>query len=165
MLSADIVCHGQPTRDVRCYAILSLCGDIQISAIGLVRPPSHSESKRVHRRRFPTCCKTRVASRVKTSGKPPWTHPVFRPPLRAPAASPNSFLSVFCKNKSTPPVPLALLPTSPAEESKQVHRHRFHLLQNAGCVKGQDERQAALDAFCISPTTPPPSGVSKLASL
>ncbi len=41
-----------------------------------------------------TCRKTSDASRVKTSGKPPLTHPVFRPPPPHQAASPNSFLSV-----------------------------------------------------------------------
>jgi hypothetical protein len=50
-------------------------------------------------------------------------------------------------------------------ESKQVHRSHFHLLQNPGCVKGQDKRQAALDASRVSPTTTSPSGFAKLASL
>ena len=73
-----------------------------------------------------TCRKTSDASRVKTSGKPPLTHPVFRPPPPHQAAAANSFLSVS-RVEAAPPVLLAALPTPPAEESKRIHRRHFHL--------------------------------------
>ena len=81
------------------------------------------------------------------------------------SASSNSLLSV--SPQRTPPHLCCSLafPAPPAEESKQVQPHRFHLLQNMGHVKGRDERQAALDASHVSPATPSPSGVAKPAFL
>ena len=61
--------------------------------------------------------------------------------------------------------PPVLLRSSPAEESKRVHCRHFHL---SASLTGHKVRSQAPSPPCTplpAPTTPPPSGVRKLASL
>ena len=85
--------------------------------------------------------------------------------LRPPPAPPSGCCKLDSPHFSGWPRLQCCSCSTPAEESKQVHRHLFHLSQNKRCVKGQDKRQAALDASLVLPTTTQPSSVAKLASL
>ncbi len=122
------------------------------------------ESNRVHLSRFHLVASLTEHKVRSQAPSPPCT------PLPAPTTSPAKRLlqTRFSQSlwlKAAPPVLLAALPTPWAEESKRIHRRHFHL---SASLTGHKVRSQAPSPPCTplpAPTTPPPSGVSKLASL